>query len=409
MESKEINLFRRIMYIIVLLVASLPLVCTYVMEGGDVLLWLARAEEVKGGLQSGRIIFYPTAETVMTYTNKASALDTNLWLMIPAVFRLLGLNITNSYRLYLLLLNVLAVFSAKKMFEALFASKWSVFCGVLLYMTCPYRVYLCYDKADLGMVAAWSVVPLFVWAVIKIAKKEAEWWCTELAALFLALVGYADNNMFLFTLVMFVILFLFYRKWKMWIPVIVGSILYLPGAINLFRYLLNGGKEAWELPLQSIAGNGYSVGQMLSSWTYLGDHPGLGLGLLGALLVLGWLAFSEGDLRVFKQYGMFATVAVAFAVLSMPLFVWDVAQRVGAPLQRWIALMETPGICFGFVCLAVSVLATYGMVVVSAQKKLFVRIAIPLLVILASLANCIYLCNMLTYNRMPMFLTDGLM
>lgn len=409
MESKELSLYRKLVYILVILVASLPLVCSYVMEGGDVLLWLNRIEEVKSGIASGKVIFYPTAELISLHANKTSAFDTNLWLVIPALFRLLGLSITNSYRLYMLLLNVLAVFAAMKMFEALFDSKWSVLCGVVLYVTCPYRVYLCYDKADLGMVAAWSLVPLFVWGMIKLAKGEAKWWYMELTALVFAGIGYADGNIFLFTFVMFVIMLVFYRKWKICIPVVAGSILFLPGAIKLLQYLLNGGYETLGLPLQSIAGNGYSVGQMLASWTYLGGHPGLGLGLLGALFVLGWLAFTEGNLRVFKQYGMFVVVAAVFAVLSTPLFVWDLAQRVGAPLQRWVALVETPGICFGFVCLAVSVPATYGMVVSSEQKNIFVRVAVPLLVILASLANCIYLCNMLTYNRMPMFLTDSFM
>ncbi len=408
MDSKELTIFRKIAYAVVLLVASLPLVCAYVMEGGDVLIWLSRIEEIKNGFQSGTVVFYPSAEQATMFANRTSALDTNLWLMFPALLRVSGLDISTVYRIYILLLNALAVFSAWKMFGVLFESKRNVFVGVLLYMTCPYRVYICYDKADFGLIAAWAVLPLLLWGLLVIAQGTAKWQHYSISALAFAGIGYADSNIFVLMLGVALLMLLYYRKWKMCIPMICGGIIYLPGAIYLVRYLLKGGMEVWNLPLQSIAGNGYRFGQFFMSWKYLDNFPGLGLGLLGSLFVLGWLAFAEGNLKIMKKYGVFVIIAAIFWIMSTPIFVWDMAQRVCAPLQRWIALMETPGICFGFVSMAASVLGACGMEAATKQKALFVRVGVPVIVILAALGNCIYLCNMLTYNRMPMFLTDSL-
>lgn len=408
MESKNMTTVRKIMYVVMFVVASLPIACGYVMSGGDVLLWLARIEEVKNGLLAGSVVLFPTAEVTVAYDGGAAALHSNLWLFIPAVIRILGGSITTAYRLYMLLLSLLAVISAKKFFELLFENENIAFMGAILYITCPYRIYVCYDKADLGMAAAWSLIPLFLWGIFKICHEKIQWKNMIVTAVAFAAIGYASSVLFIITTGLALLLVVYKRKISIILPMFLGGILYLPGFIYLVRYLIGGGMSIWNIPVGSISANGYQWGYFLTTWVYPGDCPGLGLGLIGALSVLAWLWIVEGNIKVTKKYGFFVLIFFLFAFMSMLIFPWDIVQRVGAPLLRMISLMETPGICFGFVSISACVLGAYGVECVSKQEKLFVRVGIPLMILLASIGIAVYMCNTLTYLRVPMFLIDSL-
>ena len=142
MESKSITFIRRILYVVIVVAASLPIACAYVMNGGEILLWLARIEELKTGLQSGDINLFVSAELTAAYGGQAYALNSNLWFILPALMRLVGISITSTYRIFMLLLNLITLFSAKYFFETVFKEKNTAAVGVLLYMTCPYQIFI---------------------------------------------------------------------------------------------------------------------------------------------------------------------------------------------------------------------------------------------------------------------------
>ncbi len=408
MKSKNITTIRTLMYVVAFVVASLPLACGYVMSGGDILLWLARIEEVQKGLRGTTLFFFPSADVTVAYEGGAAALNSNLWLLIPALIRLLGGSITLAYRIFMLLINALALFCAKKMFDLLFENKNVAFFGVLLYLTCPYRIYICYDKADLGMAAACAFVPLFIWGSLKISSEKIQGKSVLITALAFAGIGYASSILWVMIAGLALLMVLYKRKLRILLPMLLGGILYLPGVLYLVKYLLKDGMQIWNIPLGTISKNGYQIGQFFTIWTYLEDAPGLGLGLLGALFVLAWLWFVEGNLQITKKYGFFVWTFLLFSAMSMTCFPWDMVQRIAALLLRLISLMETPGICFGVASLAACVLGAYGVEGATKHEKLFVRVGIPMMVLVAAIGAAIYLCNTMTYYRMPMFLMDSL-
>ncbi len=408
MEGKSITTVRKMMYVVLFIVASLPVACNYVMSGGDILLWLARIEEVKNGLCAGSFILFPTAEVTVAYNGGVAALNSNLWLFLPAMIRMVGGSITTAYRLYMLLLSILTVISAKKLFEQLYQDKNIACMGTVLYITCPYRIYVCYDKGDLGMAAAWSLIPLFLWAIFKICEEKIHWKNISVAAVAFAAIGYANGVLCLFTAGLALLLVLYKHKISILLPLLVGGVFYLPCFAYLARYLVADGMSLWNIPVGTISAKGYRVGQFFTSWAYLEDCPGLGLGLLGALFVLLWLWIVEDNIQVTKKHGFFVLTIFLFGYMSMLHFPWDIVQRVGAPFLRLISLMETPGICFGFAGLAACVLGTYGVECVAKQRNLFVRVGIPLMIMVASIGVAVYMCNTLTYVREPMFLIESL-
>ncbi len=403
MESKSRIAVTKTAYVIVWIITSVPLAWGFIMDSGDIHIWLARIEEVKNGLLTGKFQMFPSAELTVQYGGQFSALNSNVWLLLPAGLRMLGISVCTVYRIYMALLNVISVISSKKLFESIFQNKTTVFWGVLLYMTCPYRIYLCYDKAALGMVAAWSVLPFAIGGIMRFLAGATTWREVFLVSLVLALVGYGDGILIMTTVGILLIAIFWYRKWSAFLPVLLGALLFLPGCIYWLCYLIRGGMEAWNLPLESVASKGYALGQFFSSWVFQADCPGLGLGLLLSLFFVLWLMFTEKNLMVQKKCGFFGVIMCLMAFMTMKVFPWDVIQRLGYPFLRLVGLIETPGIFFGFACLAACVPGAYGMECVSKQNGLFVKAGFPLMIAIASAGVAIYMCNMLVYSCLPIW------
>ena len=123
MDWKKETTVSRMLYVVIFMVSSLPLACGYIMQGGEIALWIARIEEVKEHLQAGRILWFPSAQLTVTYRGQFSAFYSNVWLLFPAFLRVLGVSVIVVYQIYLLLLNGMALVTAKKMFEEILAEE----------------------------------------------------------------------------------------------------------------------------------------------------------------------------------------------------------------------------------------------------------------------------------------------
>lgn len=154
-----------LLYFITFIAVSIPVACGYICEGGIVIQWIARVDEIASGLSHGQFLLFPSEETALNTAGAVNALHSNLWLFLPGLVYLLTDSIVFSYQFYVLLIQLGTLLFSIMMFRRLFDDKISVFFGVLLYMTCPYRIYICYDEANLMQAVFWALLPLYVWAV----------------------------------------------------------------------------------------------------------------------------------------------------------------------------------------------------------------------------------------------------
>jgi hypothetical protein len=408
-----------ILYGILLVTACIPLMGNWIVSGSDHLIyWLDRIEEVSGGLRGGYSVLFPSAESVLYYNGQTEALDSNLWLLIPAFLRNLGFTITSAYRLFMLLIQGVTLVSAVLLSKELFSDRLTAAFGVLFYMTAPYRIYLCYDGGYLGEAVVWMLLPLFIWGVCGTCRQQygdlKRWDRRRILALAVSTlsfagIAYADSMMLLILGAAAVIGGVWFRRWTVLLPLAAGTILFLPGARYFLRYLLKGGYEYLSLPLGSISGGGYAFGQFFASYTYLEGMPGLGLGLFGALLMLLYIYFLK-EMPKMSGGCSFALVSSALLLfMSTKLFPWDLLQRVGAPFLRVIGLMGTPRIFFGLASAALCLPAACAMGAVSKQPQKFIRIGIPIMIAVGAIGISIYLCNTISYNHMPWFFQDELL
>lgn len=395
------------MLALLLITCSLPLACSWVFEGGELLLWLARVEEVQEGLRQGSLVLFPSLNVIQAYGGELTALDSNLLLMIPAVLRIVGAGITSSYRIYMLLLQAGTILFAWKFSQSMFRDDMSAVFGVIFYVTCPYRLYISYDQGSLGAAAVWMLLPLLALGIRGISHSRPKYLYILVSSLAFAGIVWSSASWTLILYCTIAITSILLRKIQLWIPFIIGSILSFPQTARLLGYLLRGGMEEWKVPADTISGHGYFPGQFFTAYVYKPGQPGLGMGIMLAMVILLWMVFTENK-KIEKPFKAFTISGLVLLLLSLQIFPWDILQRTFAPILRAVALLGTPAIFFGAASAAFSISAGFAMDQIRGLENKKLSIAVQVIVGTAAVAVAVYMLNTLMYARVPVYLTDSL-
>ncbi len=317
--------------------------------------------------------------------------ETNTWLTGPYVTdRIAGAG-TAACLIFVALIQLGTLLTSGLLFAKVFESKEGAFFATLFYMTLPYRYDLLYVSGQWARGIALMLVPLFVRLLISVytVEKRQVWKWIAAAGVTLAIVAYSDWVIGVLLADVVLVAALWYRKARILTP-LAGFVLYLPEAKYLLQYFVAGGLEEYQLPLGSIMGNGYTVGRFLTSFMYKEGLPGLGLGLMGALVLLLGLAFVGESFKWDKKCTFPALVAGVMMVLSLKSFPWDLVQRLGMPFVRMVGLLVSPAVFFGFAGLPLCILGGAGVEAFGKAEKDQAKF-VELLLILASLGASIYM------------------
>lgn len=386
-------------------VASFPISCNYIMTGGIVTEWIARIRELSEGFRSGHFYLFPRPETLAATGILENTMNSNLW-FLPAgfLYRLTG-NMVAAYRIYMLLLQAGTFLTAALCFRRIFRQRETglpACVGVVLYLTNPYRIYVCYDLANLSQATALLLLPLYVWAVLELFDEGKGIGNLAVAAAALAGIGYADVIFFLSAAALTLLAGILSRRLFPLLAVAAGCALFFPGLYRLLRYLFPGGYPELNMPLQLIMQKGYHFGELFNSYAFRDGRPGMGLGLFLCLLSIPWMGFVHREGEADKGSRAFFRIALLLTAMSLSCFPWDVLQRLGGWAVRLISLIDTPAVFWGMATAAFCVPAASGMARTVRCEEKAAAIAFPAVVVLFCVGICVYQCNTLTYTRLPM-------
>lgn len=393
------------MYALAGAVAFIPLGGNYILSGGMITEWIARMGELAEGMGEGHLYLFPSADAIIRGGVRFNGLNSNLWFLLPGLlYRLCG-NLVLVYRLHMAAVQLGTLFASILFFRKVFSKDGLLpsALGVLLYMTCPYRIYICYDFSNLSQAVAWMLLPLYLWAVLGLmgsAGKEGGGRMV-VAALALAGIGYADGVFFVVSAAMSLLAGLIGRRPWVLAALAAGSVFYGPGLSRLLRYLFVEDFAEYGLPLKSIMPEGYRLGEYFSSYCFRAGHPGMGLGMLIGILAGVWLMV-VADKKPDNPMGkIFAGLAGFFTVLSLRYFPWDLVERLGGWALKFVSLMDTPAMFWGmaFLCLCVPAAVSVGRIVRMGNKP--AAYGVLLAVVLFCAGICVYQCNTLMYTRPP--------
>ena len=391
-----------VLYIVASAVAVLPLFKEYALESGIIEEWLGRVEEIAMGMDFGCFFLFPSSELLVNVDVKLNAMNSNLWYLFSGLLYKLSGNMVLTYRIFMLAVQIGTALTAFWFFKKIFGRKGSempVLFGALLYMTCPYRIYICYDLCNMSQAVAWMLIPLYAMFAYKVLCGEDGIRALLLAALVLGGIGYADMIIMFIAVCVTLIAAFVKKNVRILVAPVLGSLISAPGVYRLVQYLFLEGLEEVEIPLKTIMSEGYRFGEFFTSYARLEDHPGMGMGLMLCLLTGMWLKFVAGEkeqsaedsagIAETKHMKAIFWTALFFCLLGTRYFPWDVVQRLGIWTLKFVSLLDTPAIFCGVGYAMLCVPAAEYMNRISKNENRLLAQAVPVVVFIFCVAGCV--------------------
>lgn len=159
---------------ILLIAAIYPLFLGYVIGGHDLDFHLCRIEGVKDALLSGQFPARMNPDFELGYGYADTIFYGNIFLYIPALLRLLGISLGETYLIYIGLVTLATVIISQFSFEGIFGNKVTAYMVTFLYVLAPYRVIDVYLRAAVGEYTAMAFLPLVAYGMYKIFTEDTK-------------------------------------------------------------------------------------------------------------------------------------------------------------------------------------------------------------------------------------------
>ena len=378
--QKNIELRKKVTVSVILiaiaLVSSIPMFKEGILTGVDVGFHLLRIEGAKDALTIGQFPVRIQPNWLQGHGYANGLFYSDLFLFVPAVFRLCGYTVTESYKIYQFLINLLTSFIAYYSFSRMTKSKGREradcvisLLATLLYSTAIYRIIYLYSVEGVGQYTSLAFYPLVaagIWCILKGEEKGY-------ISLALGFGGLIQSHVLsvLLVLIFSVLFALFYVKevvaGKRYIE--MGKAIALCAGLNLW-FILPAIIVSKTMDLQVLEGAatqnkiqiwGMSLGQL---FTILPEadkvgflpkdvgtseeiHYTIGLGfsivLVVGLIMIDMALWHKNEERFTRKVGIPLWVLVALSMyMSTYYFPWDgIAERIPM-LSSLVATIQYP-------------------------------------------------------------------
>jgi hypothetical protein len=91
-------------------------------------------------------------------------------------------------------------------------------------------------------------------------------------------------------------------------------------------------------------------------------------------------------------------------MMAFLYFPWDFVQRLGTCSLKLISIIDTPAVFAGMAYAFLCVPGAYAVKSFEESEGRKAGLALKVIVMAAALGLCIYQCNMITYNTLPLTL-----
>lgn len=161
----------------IVLVVSYPLYTQNILYGHDINFHLYRIEGIKDGLLAGQfpVRIHPTHNNEYGYIT--ASVYPELFLYIPAIFRLMGASNVLAYHIFIVCINALAAICMYIAAKGITKSTYAGCLASMIYTFSTWRVINLYYRAAIGEALAMVFFPLLFYGLYCITKgNEKKWW-----------------------------------------------------------------------------------------------------------------------------------------------------------------------------------------------------------------------------------------
>lgn len=161
-------------YLVILLIASIPLLNNYLIRGHDIYFHLMRIEGLAQGMKTGDFPVRIQPAWYGGYGYAVSVFYSDLFLYPVALLRLAGVSLQDSYKVYVVLCNLATVFISGYSFGRIFHKREIGLLGSCLYTLAPYRLVNLYTRGALGEYTGMIFWPLLIYSCVLLLNEDRE-------------------------------------------------------------------------------------------------------------------------------------------------------------------------------------------------------------------------------------------
>lgn len=158
------------------LLATTPIMQTYLYNADDLCYHLARLEGLKDGILDGQVIPVNILPDGLQNNGYMNAMYPYLFLYIGAFLRICRVSLAFSYKVLLFLTNLGSAVCAYAAVKSMVKSRRSVLLSVVLYTLMPYRFTNMLSRGDLGEILALVFWPMVIAGLYHIVMGDRKKW-----------------------------------------------------------------------------------------------------------------------------------------------------------------------------------------------------------------------------------------
>lgn len=380
------------------LFSCLPCLVDYNLWGDDWGFHLLRVEGLISGLQDGQFPVRIQGNWLRGYGYAVSVFYSDLFLVIPMLFRLAGFPVAASWNLFLAVINGATLLIAWQCFKRCFRNETAGAAAAVLYTLSAYRLYNLYSRAAMGEVIAMAFLPLVFYGFYRIFRED----CTspEYPGLWripaLGLTGVIQSHVItceMLAVCIAVLCLVLIRKvlqkqrfLELCKAAAMTLLLNLWYLLPFADYMLTGKFNVGHAETMAIKSphdwavwpshalflfyGGGTRGNISVGMNWTGTYS-IGTALLAACLIWLYLEFT-GDMQrsrfQWKNLGrlMFG-FTVFFLLIITHYFPWDRLQAMGGIVETLVLSLQFPYRFLSLACLTAAVLA--GLILMYTKEK----------------------------------------
>jgi len=158
------------------LFAGMPALMGRIFDGHDLFFHMNRIEGIASALRCGQFPVRIHASTLLGYGYAAPQFYPELFLYIPALLRNLGVSLTASVQVFMLLIHLASALICYRSARRIFANRNMALLSAVLYTLSNYRLINVYARAAFGEALAMVFFPLMIEAMVEILTRDERKW-----------------------------------------------------------------------------------------------------------------------------------------------------------------------------------------------------------------------------------------
>ena len=166
------NIKYAVCYLVIIVMASIPLFNNYLIRGHDIYFHLMRIEGLAQGLGAGEFPDRIQPAWYDGYGYAVSVFYSDLFLYPAALLRLLGISLQDAYKVYVVLCNVATTLISGYSFGKIFRKREIGVFGSCLYTLPPYRLVNLYTRGALGEYTGMIFWPLLIYSCVLLLNED---------------------------------------------------------------------------------------------------------------------------------------------------------------------------------------------------------------------------------------------